>query len=217
MEEVSGPVVAIALILVGGVRAHRLHPGHHRPALPAVRRDHRDLGDHLGLQRPDAQPGAVGPAAAAARSRRAARWAGSSEGSTGSSAGPPTATSGCAALLIRKCAVSMLLLVGFAVAGRRGSAGSCPPASCPRRTRATSTWTCSCPTPPRCSAPTQVCQEGREDPAEDARRGVLHHGRRLQPAERRAEHLQRVLLRHAQGLGRAQGARRSNTRPSWRT
>ena len=74
MEEVSGPVVAIALILVGGLRPDGVHPGHHRPAVPAVRGDHRGVGDHLGLQRADAEPGAGGPAAAAAQAdARAAR------------------------------------------------------------------------------------------------------------------------------------------------
>ena len=70
MEEVSGPVIGIALILVGGVRADRVHPRHHRTALPAVRGDHRGLGDPLGVQRAHAQPGAGG-AAAAAEERRA--------------------------------------------------------------------------------------------------------------------------------------------------
>ena len=32
-----------------GLRADGLHPGHHRTALPAIRRDHRDLGGPLGL------------------------------------------------------------------------------------------------------------------------------------------------------------------------
>ena len=36
------------------VHPDRLHPGHHRAAVPAVRRDHRHLGHPLGVQRPDA-------------------------------------------------------------------------------------------------------------------------------------------------------------------
>ena len=36
------------------VRADGLHPGHHRAHVPAVRGDHRRVGDHLGLQRADA-------------------------------------------------------------------------------------------------------------------------------------------------------------------
>ena len=55
----------------GGVRAHGVHSGHHRPALPAVRRDHRDFRDPFGVQRAHAQPGAGG-AAAQAEDRRAA-------------------------------------------------------------------------------------------------------------------------------------------------
>jgi HAE1 family hydrophobic/amphiphilic exporter-1 len=46
-------------------RADRLHSRHHRPALPAVRGDHRHLGDHLGVQRADAEPGALRHAARA--------------------------------------------------------------------------------------------------------------------------------------------------------
>ena len=40
------------------LRADRVHPGHHRAALPAVRGDHRRLGADLGLQRAHAEPGA---------------------------------------------------------------------------------------------------------------------------------------------------------------
>ena len=43
----------------------RVHHGDHRPVLPPVRADDRDLDGHLGVQLADAQPGAVGPAAAA--------------------------------------------------------------------------------------------------------------------------------------------------------
>ena len=39
-----------------GVRADRLHPGHHRQALSAVCHHHRDLRHRLGVQRPDVEP-----------------------------------------------------------------------------------------------------------------------------------------------------------------
>jgi len=55
MREVSGPVVAIAIILAAS-SFHRVHPGHHRQVVPAIRGDHRHLGDHLGVQRAIAQP-----------------------------------------------------------------------------------------------------------------------------------------------------------------
>ena len=91
MEQVSGPVIAVGLVLQRGVRAVRVHHRHHRAVLPAVRPDDRRLDADLGVQLADAQPGAGGAAAAAARQghgaaaavagvRRspAAGWAGSS-------------------------------------------------------------------------------------------------------------------------------------------
>ena len=63
MEEVSGPVIAIGLILMRGVRAGRLHGRHHRPAVSAVRDHDRAVGAAVGDQRADAQPGAGGAAA----------------------------------------------------------------------------------------------------------------------------------------------------------
>ena len=66
MDEVGGAVVAIALVLCGGVHPDRLHPRHLRPVLPAVRADHRGLDHHLGLQLADAVAGARGAAAEAA-------------------------------------------------------------------------------------------------------------------------------------------------------
>ena len=48
-----------------GVRSHGVHPRHHRPALSAVRRDHRDLRDPVGVQRAHAQSRAGGAAAEA--------------------------------------------------------------------------------------------------------------------------------------------------------
>ena len=59
MEEVSGPVIAIAIILAAVFVPTAFIPGITGQALPAVRRDHRHLGDHLGVQRADAEPGAV--------------------------------------------------------------------------------------------------------------------------------------------------------------
>ena len=73
MDEVTGPVIAIALVLSRGVRALRVHRRHHRPVLPPVRRDHRRLDGHLGLQLADPQPGAGRHPAEAARRRSATR------------------------------------------------------------------------------------------------------------------------------------------------
>ena len=50
----------------GGVRPVRVHLGDHRPVLPPVRPDDRHLDGDLGVQLADPEPGAGGPAAAAA-------------------------------------------------------------------------------------------------------------------------------------------------------
>ena len=67
MQQVSGPVIAVRPGAQRGVRALRVHQRHHRAVLPAVRADDLRLDDHLGVQLADAQPGADGAAAAAAR------------------------------------------------------------------------------------------------------------------------------------------------------
>ena len=76
----------------------RVHQRHHRAVLPAVRPDDRRLDDHLGVQFADAEPGADGAAAAAARQgrnrqplplagfragRRLAGWLGDCSGAAG--------------------------------------------------------------------------------------------------------------------------------------
>ena len=72
MEEVSGPIIAIALVLVRGVHSHRVRERPDRAVLPPVRAHDCHLNGDLGLQFADAQPGA-GVAAAAAARRRARR------------------------------------------------------------------------------------------------------------------------------------------------
>ena len=57
MEEVSGPVMAIASDPRRCLYPHGLHPWHHRQAVPAVRGDHRHLGHHLGLHCAHLEPG----------------------------------------------------------------------------------------------------------------------------------------------------------------
>jgi HAE1 family hydrophobic/amphiphilic exporter-1 len=109
---------------------------------------------------------------------------------------------------IRKFVISLILLAVMTGAiGVLGKAG-CPAASCPRRTRVICMPAFSCPTPLRCSAPTPPAREPRRS---SWRRpgAVLHHRRGLQHAVRRHQHLQRVLLHHAQTLARAQEPRRA--------
>ena len=73
MDEVRGPVIAIALVLVGGLHPDGIHPGRHRAAVQAVRGDRRGLDDVLGAGRLDPDAGAVRDAAQAARTRSASR------------------------------------------------------------------------------------------------------------------------------------------------
>ena len=96
MEEVSGPVVSIALILAAvfiPVALHGRHPGQPQQA---VRDHHRHLGADLRLQRADAVAGAGGDVAAAAQGGRGC-WAASSGCSTAGSRRRRRATSRSAA------------------------------------------------------------------------------------------------------------------------
>ncbi len=111
MEEISGPVDRHRAGPLRGVRADRVHPRHHRAAVSAVRGDHRDLGDPLGVQRAHAQPGARGAAAEAEDERARGCCGGSSTGSTACSGARPTATSAASGALIRKSAVAFALLL----------------------------------------------------------------------------------------------------------
>ena len=57
MDEVTGPVIAISLVLLSRVRTDGLHGRHQRPVLQAVRPDDRRFDGDFGVQFADAQPG----------------------------------------------------------------------------------------------------------------------------------------------------------------
>ena len=61
MEEVTGPVIAIAIILAAVFMPTAFIPGITGRLVPAVRGDHRGVGDHLGVQRAHAFAGACRP------------------------------------------------------------------------------------------------------------------------------------------------------------
>jgi len=67
MSEVTGPIIAIALCAVRGVRTDRLHQRPDRTILSAVCPHHRVFHGHLGLQLADPVAGAVGTPAQGAR------------------------------------------------------------------------------------------------------------------------------------------------------
>ena len=69
MEEVSGPVIGIALVLSAVFIPTAFIPGITGTIISAVRRDHRGLGAHLRLQRAHAFARAFGAALASRRKR----------------------------------------------------------------------------------------------------------------------------------------------------
>ena len=147
MHEVTGPDHRHLAGAAGGVRAGGLHSRHHRPALPAVRADHRRRRADLDGQRADAEPGAVRIGAAAAR-RRGADC--SSAASTAASTATSAATPACVRLSgapgrASCCSSSSVLVGGHRV--RLPAAADAP--SCRTRTRATSSSTSSCRRRPR--------------------------------------------------------------------
>ena len=73
MREVSGPIIAIALVLVAVFVPLAFISGLTGPVLPAVRADDRDLDGDLGDQLADAVAGARRAAAARATTRRRTR------------------------------------------------------------------------------------------------------------------------------------------------
>ena len=130
------------------LRAGLVLPRHHRHSLPAVLADHRLLHRHLGLQRAHAFAGAVGPVPARRRG---------SSPAAGLSAHPPGLARLCRLHSRRRCAdhlagqhlrarsihvalqLRYLLLVSSSPAWAPpcGSTSTFPPASFPRRIRAT--------------------------------------------------------------------------------
>ena len=60
MDEVTGPVIAVALVLCAVFVPCAFISGRHRAVLPPVRRDDRRLDGHLGVQLADPEPGAGG-------------------------------------------------------------------------------------------------------------------------------------------------------------
>ena len=60
---------------------------------------------------------------------------------------------------------------------------------------------CSFPTPLRSNGPKLPRDRSKDPPGQDARRRVHHQRRRLQPAQLVAHQLQRILLRHLEGVG----------------
>ena len=117
MGEVTGAVIATALVLVAVFVPVAFFPGHDRTPLSAVRADDRRLDGDLGVQRADADAGAGG---AAARRRSRSRRACSSAASTASS----TAARRCWCAVLRGLVrVRAVVALVFVAAARRDLLG----------------------------------------------------------------------------------------------
>ena len=86
---------------------------------------------------------------------------------------------------------------------RRARPAPCRPASCPRRTTATSCSTCSCRRPRRCSEPTTCAGRSRRSCRKTDGLSGVQRDRRLQPADPRHGAEQRLLLRRPEAVERA--------------
>ena len=64
MDQVSGPVIAVALVLSAVFVPCAVHQRDHRPVFPAVRPDHRRFDRAVGVQLADVEPGPGGDPAA---------------------------------------------------------------------------------------------------------------------------------------------------------
>ncbi len=147
MGEVTSAVIATSLVLDRGLRAGFVLSRHHRHSLSPVLADHRLCHRHLGLQRAHAFAGAVGHVPA--RRRRPPQAAGlpahraglarslppSFTPPTRRSAGWPAPTPSRFTLRC-SCATCCCCSSSPAWAQRFGSTSTFPPASFPRKTRA---------------------------------------------------------------------------------
>ena len=176
MEEISGPVVGIALVLLcTNIHSHGVHSRHHGTALSAVRGKRSRFPSSLSAFNAGflAQPLALAALSCCVRKpRAAARWRNSSVGSIACSATPPINTFACRERSFGKVpSPGMLVVFGIAgaffvrfvpgqlLAGRRRSAAcscisSCPtppPSSAPRTPprKSKRSW----PTRPECNTP----------------------------------------------------------------
>ena len=157
----------------GGLRADGLHPRHHRTAVPAVRRDDCGIGGDLGVQRADAQPGALGSPAYGRRQPARGplglffgwfnRWFG-------------RATDGYVSIcghLIRKAGRSMLfLLVVAIVAGWLGS--QLPSGFLPMEDQGYVYLNVQLPEASSLQRTDRGLQKDRGDPEDDAGRPICH-------------------------------------------
>ena len=160
MREVSGPVVGVALVLVGGVYSDGISSRHYRQVVSAVRAHDCYLRHFLRVQCALAEPGAFGHAAAAAKENaRAARLVFRSIQSRLRqrnrrlrelvAARHPKELSSASRLLAALASAPVFLDRDYRAA------------FCPKKTRATFIWRCNYPTRLRLSAPTRFVERSK--------------------------------------------------------
>src|SRR6266404_2694326 len=191
----------------GGVRAHGIHSRHHGAALPAICGDHRHLGAHFRLQRPQPEPRAFGAVAPPAQENSRASgqilrriqsclWPRHQQlcrrlrrfDSQGDHQHGFPGSGGCLRRLVwKKAALGLSTRRGSGIHIRWRAASL-------RRIHGTHG---------------RRLQAGRGNPGEDAGHQTLHHCGWIQPPERRAQYLQRLFLGDSQGMGRAHEAGRT--------
>jgi hydrophobe/amphiphile efflux-1 (HAE1) family protein len=151
MREVTGPVVAIVLVLAVGVHPRRLPGRTGRPALPPVRHHHRHRRGDLGPGGPDADAGALRARAAPRRERERGFFAAFNRGFAAGTRATCAPCAGCSPIRgpARRCSWR-------SCSAPSCSSVSCRGRSCRSRTRASSSPPRCCPTAPRSLAPTII-------------------------------------------------------------
>ena len=183
MEEVSGPVVGIALVCFRRFSADGVHTGHHRPVVSAVCGDHRDL---VFISAFNAL--SLSPALAALllrpkkRSAGPLRWFFRRLQPGFGSANEAMSASGGADSQERPAA--LLALIPF---GCRRVRQEAAPASCRTKIRATCTSTLQLPEAASLQRTERRATQDRGNPRQDAGRSIHDERHRLQPAQPRPE------------------------------
>ena len=215
MEEVSGPVVAIALILIAVFVPVGFMGGITGRALPAVRHHDRALGAAVGGQRADAVAGAGGDAAQDADGQEDAADARSTTASTRSSASPRTATSAS-----RRCWCGSSSSVWCSSAGSRyltvGLVGRIPGGFVPEEDQGYILVNALLPDGASLERTDAVMKKAEQILAANHAIDGLQRDLGLQPPDRRVLVEHGLLLRGAQAVARAPHAPRSTPTASSR-
>ena len=210
MEEVSGPVIAIALILSAVFIPTAFIPGITGQDVSAVRRHHRGIGHHLRFQRAHSEPGAVRHCCSSRASRAAVRWRHSSGGSIRCLVGPRTATSAVCDHGIRKAGLSFGILLALSLAaGLFG--GKIPTSFLPDEDQGFVYAGIQLPDASSLQRTSEAAKEAERYHAQDSRCLPGKHRSGIQHVERRQQHVQCILLCDFQAMVGAKEQRKRVT------